>query len=157
MTWILVNALNNGVARALHDQWKREQKKVSKKSILKEKLFVRRIHFKTYIMHNNGEVLAYLAKLKMLYGELVQLYIIDTLDLKDMPEEVVRVAKYLTTRPKKSVEVAVKNTPEVNYNMEVLRKCRIEYSKNLKRRPYTLQEIRALSEQMVGALKEAEK
>lgn len=161
MTWILVNALDNNVAHVLNDRWKYEKKK--EKEIRKtgkgpaETMFLRRIHFKVYIMQNNGEVLAYLSKLKMRYGGLIQLFAIDELNLRDIPEPVIHVAKYLATRPRQSVREAVKNTPEVNYSIKELRECKIEYFKNLRRKPYTLQEIRALREKMAGVLDEAEK
>lgn len=161
MTWILVNALDNNVAHVLNYRWKYEKKKGKKLRKTEkehpESMFIRRIHFKVYIMQNNGEVLAYLSKLKMRYGELVQLFAIDELNLRDMPESVMHVAKYLATRPRQSVREAVKNTPEVNYSIKELRECKIEYSKNLRRKPYTLQEIRALREKMAGVLDEPEK
>ena len=161
MTWILVNALDNNVARLLDNRWKYEKKQEKEMRKTRkghpESMFLRRIHFKVYIMQNNGEVLAYLSKLKMRYGELIQLFAIDELNLRDMPEPVIHVAKYVATRPRQSIRQAVKNTPEVNYSIKELRKCKIEYFKNLRRKPYTLQEIRALREEMAGVLDEAEK
>ncbi len=80
MVWIMIHALNKNASTRINDYCQRNPEKL-----------IAKLHYKILLMKNDGEVLAYLVKLKKVYGEWIELFAIQPLELFSLPEKVLKV------------------------------------------------------------------
>ena len=95
-------------------------------------LFVARINSKVFLLKNTGEALVYATKLMLRYKGFVELFIVDNLTLRDIPEKVRRVAEWMENQPEIGLKKAIKRT-EIQ-DLEELRKIKLRYYKSLSRK-----------------------
>ena len=90
---------------------------------------VSKIDGKTFIFKNNGIILSYLTNLKKRYGLDVQIYAIDRIEEFDIPDPCRKAGGWMAQNTGRKLEDAIKNA---GVSREVLEKCKINYSKDLK-------------------------
>ncbi len=118
MVWIMIHALNKNASTRINDYCQRNPEKL-----------IAKLHYKILLMKNDGEVLAYLVKLKKVYGEWIELFAIQPLELFSLPEKVLKVGEYMAEH-KLGVtpKIAIKHIKEIN-DLEELQKCQIIFER----------------------------
>ncbi len=118
MVWILINTLNKNSSQLINEYCKRNPEKL-----------IAKLHYKVLILKNDGEVLAYLVKLKKRFGDWVELYVIQPLELFAIPEKIVRVGEYMANHKLGvTTEYAIRHIPEIE-DLEELKKCQIKFER----------------------------
>ena len=91
-------------------------------------LFVSKLDNKLYLLKNNGEALTYATKLMLRYKGFVDLFVVNHLSLRDIPEKIRRVAEWMETQPEIGLKKAIKHT-EIQ-DLKELRKIKLQYYKS---------------------------
>jgi len=90
--------------------------------------FVSRLDKKVFLLRNTGEVLAYATKLMLKYKGFVDLFVVDSLSLRDIPDKVRRVAEWMENQPEIGLTKAIKHT-EIR-DLKELREIKLQYYKS---------------------------
>ena len=117
MAWILVHSLKNEIGGNINDFINRNPD-----------LLISRLNHNLYILKNNGKVLTYLTKRKIMDKEWLELYAIEPLELYSMPEKVKEVGGYLANHPRTTIKKAIKHIPEIK-DVEELIQCQIRFAR----------------------------
>lgn len=117
MTWIMVHILKHEIGIRFNEFCGRNSD-----------LLIAKINRNIYIFKNSGEVLAFLAKRKIMDKEWIELYAIEPLELYSMPEKVKKVGEYLADHPQTTTEKAIKHIPDIK-DIKELKKCQIKFEK----------------------------
>ena len=91
-------------------------------------LFISKLDNKLYLLKNSGEALAYATKLMLRYKGFVDLFAVEQLNLRDIPEKIRRVAEWMETQPEIGLKKAIKHT-EIQ-DLKELRKIKLQYYKS---------------------------
>ena len=90
--------------------------------------FVGQLDNKVFLLKNTGEILAYATKLMLKYKGFVDLFVIETISLRDIPENVRRVAEWMETRPRIGLKRALEKLGI--HNLKELQKEKLQYYKS---------------------------
>jgi hypothetical protein len=117
MTWIMAYALSNKMANTVQTFLNSHPEVV-----------VAKINWQLWFLKNNGEVLAFLSKLKKENSEHMEFYVIDPLSPDLLPEKIKLVVDY-AIKNKCDIADAVEKLQSEIENLEDLRTCQIKYER----------------------------
>ncbi|MBU4502265.1 MAG: hypothetical protein KKA79_06720 [Nanoarchaeota archaeon] len=117
MVWIMAYALSNKMAGA-----------VQKFLTSHPDVVVAQINWQIWFLKNNGDVLAFLSKLKKEDSEHVEFYAIDPLSPDSLPEKIKIVVDYAIKNSCDVTEAVEKLQSKIG-NMEDWKLCRIRYER----------------------------
>ena len=118
MTFIMLYATERNALKTVRNWYKRHPE-----------FFVGRFGNKVFLLRNTGEILAYATKLMLKHKGFVELFVVEQLDLRDIPEKVRRVAEWMENQPEIGLKKAIKHTEIQDLNE--LRQIKLHYYKSL--------------------------
>ncbi len=117
MTWIMAYALSNKMANAVQKYLKRNKDVV-----------VAQINWQIWFLKNDGEVLAFLSKLKKEDADHVEFYAVDPISPDSLPKEIKAVVEYALDNSCDVEEAIDKLEFEVG-DKGGLKSCRVRYER----------------------------
>jgi len=90
--------------------------------------FVTQLDKKVFLLRNTGEILTYATKLMLQHKGFVDLFVVDSLSLRDIPEKIRRVAEWMENQPEIGLKKAIRHT-EIR-DLKELREIKLQYYKS---------------------------
>lgn len=120
MSYLIVHTTNEKQVRKLFIELQKRH----------PKLLVLKLNRTTWVMRNNGLTLIYLANLFNRYPNEIYVWVADRILSQQFPEECIKAGNWLNEKPGRTLNNARKY---FGITKEVLEKCKINYSLNLKK------------------------